>query len=622
MYTFLTTLPRPVKFGILLSVDLILVLLAYYLAFVLRLNDPWPISYMADTSGLLVLLLVGGIVLFFGLRLHAVKLGASETHAFSRTALWVTALMLLGTFANLAFDMGAPRTVPVIFGTLLLIFSTMARLAALNILSGLEYRSANRIPVAIYGAGAAGLQLVSALKKSREYKPALFVDDNVSLHGLIMAGLPVCPPEKLTKYLSAGRAQKVFLAIPTLEEDKKRVILKELAATGVEIKALPSYVEMIDGGGLVENLRPVSPEDLLGRDKILPDMPEIMKTYSGRSVLVSGAGGSIGSELCRQVVAAGARQLTLFEHSEFGLYQIEQELAPLAEASGVKLVPVLGSVTDPVVTQATLRREEVDIVLHAAAYKHVPLIEANELAGAENNVLGTRTMAQAAMAAGVRRFILVSTDKAVRPTNVMGATKRLAEMVIQDLQTRSDATIFSMVRFGNVLGSSGSVIPLFRKQIAAGGPVTLTHQDVTRYFMTIPEAARLVLLAGSYAEGGEVFVLDMGQPVKIRDLAARMIELSGLTVKDDANPRGDIEIALTGLRPGEKLYEELLIDAKTLPTPHPKILRAEEQHLSEIETARIVQGLTAALAQNDSTGVREVVQTWVAGYKRPDVSNS
>ena len=618
MYHFLTSLPRPAKFGILLTVDLLLLIAAYILALMLRLNEAWPVTALMGSADLLTLLVIAGIGLFFAFRLHAVKLAASETHAFSRTALWVTTLMLIGTLANVTFEMDAPRTVPVIFGAFLLIFSTMARLFAINLLGHLENRSLARMPVAIYGAGAAGIQLASALKKSREYRPALFVDDNATLHGLIMAGLPVKSPEDLPAQLHAGRAVKVFLAIPTLPDAKKRALLKTLTEMGTEVKALPSYIEMIDGGGLIENLRDVSPEDLLGREKILPDMPEIMETYAGRSVLVSGAGGSIGSELCRQIVNAGARQLTIYEHSEFALYQIEQELSPITATNGVQLVPVLGSVTDPILAQSTLKREEVDIVLHAAAYKHVPLIEANELAGAENNVLGTRVMASASIAAGVRRFILVSTDKAVRPTNVMGATKRLAELVIQDLQTRTEATVFSMVRFGNVLGSSGSVIPLFRKQIAAGGPITLTHRDVTRFFMTIPEAARLVLLAGSYAEGGEVFVLDMGQPVKIRDLAARMVELSGLTVKDKKNPTGDIAIELTGLRPGEKLYEELLIDAETLPTPHPKILRAEEDHLSEIETARIVQGLTSALKKHDSFAVRKVVETWVVGYHTPD----
>ena len=366
--------------------------------------------------------------------------------------------------------------------------------------------------------------------------------------------------------------------------------------------------------GEAAGLNELSADALLGRDKVDLDLPEISESYEGRSVFVSGAGGSIGSELARQVVAARARKVVLYEHSEYALYTVERALRPVAELYGIRLVPVLASVTDANRVQAVLRDEEVDIVLHAAAYKHVPLIEGNEIAGVFNNVIGTQVMAVAARSAGVRRFMLVSTDKAVRPTNIMGATKRLAELVVQDMQTRSEHTVFSMVRFGNVLGSSGSVIPLFREQIKAGGPITLTHTDVTRFFMTIPEEARLVLLAGSYAEGGEVFVLDMGEPVRILDLARRMIGQSGLRLRDDENPDGDIEIRFTGLRPGEKLFEELLIDARNLPTPHPKIMRAQEIKLSELEMARLVRDLTAAIELNDKNAVREIVRASVDGY--------
>lgn len=364
------------------------------------------------------------------------------------------------------------------------------------------------------------------------------------------------------------------------------------------------------GGGQAE----ISADALLERDKIELDLPEVSEAYEGRCVFVSGAGGSIGSELARQVVAAGARKVVLYDHSEYALYTIERELRQFADAHGVRLIPVLASVTDQKRAQAVLREQEVDIVLHAAAYKHVPMIEENEIAGVRNNVIGTQTMAVASRLAGVRRFMLVSTDKAVRPTNIMGATKRLAELVVQDMQTRSESTVFSMVRFGNVLGSSGSVIPLFREQIRTGGPITLTHADVTRYFMTIPEAARLVLLAGSFAEGGEVFVLDMGDPIRILDLARRMVSLSGLRLRDDDHPQGDIEVRFTGLRPGEKLFEELLIDARNLPTPHPKIMRAEEIKLSELEMARLLRDLTTAIDQNDKAAVRQIVQASVDGY--------
>ena len=383
---------------------------------------------------------------------------------------------------------------------------------------------------------------------------------------------------------------------------------------------LPSYPELMSSEGTLDRLQPVAAEALLGREKVALSTPEIAKTYAGRVIMVTGAGGSIGSELCRQMLHCRPAALVLFEQGEHNLYQIDQELRSEALAQGINVVARLGSVGDAGRLRQVMREQGVEIILHAAAYKHVPMVEENELEGARNNVLGTHVVAEAAAAEQIERFILVSSDKAVRPTNVMGATKRMAELVVQDIQTRHPQTKFAMVRFGNVLGSSGSILPLFQRQIAEGGPVTVTHEEITRYFMTIPEAARLVLTAGAYARGGDVFVLDMGKPQKIVDVARRMIELAGRTVRDPITGQGEIAIRITGLRPGEKLFEELLIDRESLrPTPHPKILRAQEVRLSQIEVAAMLRDVRRAIEGADAAALRAVIKARVDGYRPPDV---
>jgi FlaA1/EpsC-like NDP-sugar epimerase len=407
--------------------------------------------------------------------------------------------------------------------------------------------------------------------------------------------------------------------MPSVSPPKLAQIARRLQARGLDVQTVPSFSQLLGTEALVDTLTPVLPGQFLGRRPMDVALPSDSAAYQGKSVLVTGAGGSVGSELCRQLLSRAPRRIVLFDVSEIGLYSIERELSAAAEGSAVEIVPVLGSVTDARMARSVMAEHAVEVVFHAAAYKHVPLVEANPVAGVANNVLGTRILADAAHAAGVGRFILISTDKAVRPTNVMGATKRMAEIVLQDLARRSGGTVFSMVRFGNVLGSSGSVIPLFKEQIARGGPVTLTHEDVTRYFMTISEAVRLVLLAGSFddgegAGGGDVFVLDMGKPVKIRDLAIQMIEAAGYSVRDADHPDGDIEIVVTGLRKGEKLHEELLIGKGLLTTPHPKILRAREAGLSEIEVAQALRGLSAAVASGDGAAVRRIIAAHVEGF--------
>ncbi|HGG05655.1 MAG TPA: polysaccharide biosynthesis protein, partial [Aliiroseovarius sp.] len=490
-------------------------------------------------------------------------------------------------------------------------------ISGLYVLSFLTERSLHREPVAIYGAGSAGIQLALALRQSSEVCPKFFVDDNPQLKGLMIAGLPVFAPEKLEKCVSSYQIKHVLIAMPSVSQIRRDELVKSLSHLPVEVRILPSYIDMIENKGLLTSFRTVSPDELLGRNKVDLDIPEIAKTYIGRVIMVTGAGGSIGSELCRQILECKPARIILFERSEFNLYSIDRELRDLAKKFGISVVSRLGSVTDKARVSAVIAEENVEIILHAAAYKHVPLVEENKLEGARNNVLGTQIVALCAAEAEIERFILISTDKAVRPTNVMGATKRMAELVVQDIQTRHQKTKFAMVRFGNVLGSSGSVLPLFQKQIQAGGPVTVTHANVTRFFMTIPEASRLVLLAGAYAKGGDVFVLDMGEPLKIIDVARQMIELSGRTVKDPLTGVGDIAIIVTGLRPGEKLYEELLLDDDSLrPTPHAKILRAEEAMLSQIEVASMLRELNRALSENDPDRLFRLIQERVEGFHR------
>lgn len=409
---------------------------------------------------------------------------------------------------------------------------------------------------------------------------------------------------------------RVLLAMPSAARPQLARISRRLEDLGLDVQALPSFAALAGkGDSLVKQLVPVTPDRFLGRAALDTELPGGAETYQGRSILVTGAGGSIGSELCRQLLSCRPRRIVLLEISELALYNIDQELRTLAEKIGVDVVSALGSVGDAAIVRRLLSRHEIEIVLHAAAYKHVPIVENNAVAGFSNNVIGTWVLATAAAEARVKRFILISSDKAVRPKNMMGASKRLAEVVIQDLASRrqGSGTIFSMVRFGNVMGSSGSVIPLFHDQIARGGPVTLTHREVTRFFMTIPEAARLVLVAGGFAQGGDVFVLDMGDPISIYDLARQMIEAQGYRVKDADTPDGDIEIVLTGLRPGEKLHEELLIGEGRLTTPHPKILQARETHLSEIEVAACLKALRNALAEGDDDVLRDIVARWVEG---------
>lgn len=580
--------------------------------------------FWADPSQVLIVLVVMGLVtplVVAVVGLDRVKLTAPEMMSGLRVSIAAGALALLATAVMILIGLDHAVSVAVIFASLFALFATGARIGALHLLRWVIGRTgpADQKTIAIYGAGAAGMQLAAALSQACEARPVFFVDDNPKLYGLTICGLQVFAPSKLPILVARYRVEQIVLAAPSMEPPRREVVVRQLRRHKVEVRVLPSFADMLTGRGPPGEITPVAPEQLLGRDKVALDTPEIAKAYAGRVIMVTGAGGSIGSELCRQLLGCRPAGIVLFDHSEFHLYQVQRDLSDLAAAAGIRLVARLGSVTDGLRVRRVIDDSGAEIILHAAAYKHVPMVEDNPLAGAKNNVLGTRTLAKAAMEAGIERFILVSSDKAVRPANVMGATKRMAELVVQDLQTRHGQTRSAIVRFGNVLGSSGSVLPLFQSQIAKGGPVTVTHPEVTRFFMTMPEAARLVLLAGAFAKGGEVFVLDMGAAQRVMDIARRMIHLAGRQEKDPVTGKGDIAIKITGLRPGEKLHEELLIDRGSLiETPHPKILRAKEVKLSQIEVAGLVRQLERAIADGDRDLLDGVIRDRIEAMPRTD----
>lgn len=474
-----------------------------------------------------------------------------------------------------------------------------------------------KMAVAIYGAGQAGIQLANALRPGDEYTPTIFIDDNKQLQNTTIAGIRVHSPVDLERLAKKHDIKAVLLAMPSISRPEQKRILDALETLMLKIKITPPIQSLVKGNARVEDVRQIEIEDLLSRDPVAPDRRLLDVNIRGKSVFVSGAGGSIGSELCRQIMMLSPRRLALFDISEFALYTIEQELRLFIRAHDLdtELLPFIGSVMDFEKCKDIFLTCEVDTVYHAAAYKHVPLVEHNPVEGIRNNAFGTLNIAKAANAAKVRSFVLISTDKAVRPTNVMGATKRLAELVLQAFARQSTHTRFCMVRFGNVLGSSGSVVPLFRQQIAAGGPITLTHPDITRYFMTIPEAAQLVLQAGAMGEGGDVFVLDMGQPVRIADLAVRMVHLSGQEVKTPATPEGSIEIKYVGLRPGEKLYEELLIGTNVTGTEHPLIMRAQEAEIAWPFLDIMLKQIEDACVRGDQEAIRQQLGKIVSEYQ-------
>ena len=510
-----------------------------------------------------------------------------------------------------------PRTVPVIYFTITTLAIGATRLGARWLLLGrTEYFK--KYPVAIFGAGAAGIGLHSALIHGREQSVVAFIDDDEKLHGRKIRNVPVYSSEDLEQVFAKHDIKALLLALPSASRARRLKLVEKATAHGVRVLTVPTLAELDDGTASVGQLRPVKVDDLLGRTPVAANEELMHRHIAGKSVLVTGAGGSIGSELCRKIIDAGPTRLVLLDQCEHNLYAIEKEIRHAIAKRGTEMLleTSLGSVNDRVLLERVLVAQRIETVYHAAAYKHVPMVEKHETAGVETNVFGTLIAAQAAVNAGVKAFIFVSTDKAVRPTSVMGASKRLAEMILQSMNDISHGrTVFSMVRFGNVLGSSGSVIPLFQEQLERGGPVTVTHAEMVRYFMTIPEAAQLVIQAGAMAKGGEVFVLDMGEPVKIIDLAKNMIRLAGRTLRNEDHPTGEIEIQITGMRPGEKLYEELLISSNATSTEHASIGLAHEPFESWNSLEAKLDRLQTAVDQRDDGVVRRLLGELVGGYE-------
>ena len=601
---------RGYKQALLLAVDLVVVVIAFVIVGLLDGASGGEVEPRAARLGALAVLLVVGAVGSWVLGLPKVQLKSYEARGMARSAALGAFLGVAAWGVDLWFTLGMTGSGPLLLASLFMIGSVLARLLMLRLVRGLYRLDVAVSNVLIYGAGTTGMQLALALRPDSGTRVVGFVDDNQVLQSASVAGLPVFAPGAIASVAQRRKVRRVLLAMPSVSRPKLARIARRLGDLGLEVQSVPSFAQLVGDEQLVGTLKKVLPDAFLARKALDDTLLGARDAYAGKSVLVSGAGGSIGSELCRQLLLCNPAALVLLDSSEHALYQVHGELTDMAPQQAGRIVPVLGTVTDRRSVAAALRAHDVQIVLHAAAYKHVPLVEANALAGIVNNVFGTATLARAAVAAGVTRFVLVSTDKAVRPAGVMGATKRLAELVIANLARAAragashSATVFCMVRFGNVLGSSGSVIPRFQEQITSGGPVTLTHADVTRYFMTIQEATQLVLRAGAMARGGEVFLLDMGEPVHVADLARRMIEAAGYTLRDDANPSGDIEIAITGLRPGEKLAEQLAITHRQSATTHPKIVVAEEVGLSAPQVDTALTELHRAVAKGDVGAAR------------------
>ncbi len=614
-------LPRNIKRIIAILVDIGLCVFTVWLAYYLRLGEFVSLS---NNNGFIAIALSIGIAL----PIFAILGFYRAIFRYSGWPALLTVAKAIGLYGLLYASIitvigvaGVPRTVGMIQPILLLLFVGASRALA-RVWLGDQYqrilKRASRPKVLIYGAGKAGRQLVQALSNSHEMQVVGFLDDDDRLKGHVLNNQPIFDPADLANLVSTLKIDNVLLAIPSVSRKRRNEILAQIQTVPVAVRALPSLVNLAQGKISISDLHELDIDDLLGREPVVPNYILLAKNLRSKVVMVTGAGGSIGSELCRQILSVGPSKLLLIEQSEFALYTIHQELEERLYGRDIVLVPLLASVQDSHRMCEIMSNWKPDTVYHAAAYKHVPLVEHNPAEGIKNNVFGTLHVAQAAAENGVTNFVLISTDKAVRPTNIMGASKRLAEMVLQALAANTLGTKFSIVRFGNVLDSSGSVVPKFRQQILDGGPITLTHPEITRYFMTIPEAAQLVIQAGAMAKGGDVFVLDMGRPIKIMDLAYQMIKLSGLTVKDEHNPDGDIDIEISGLRPGEKLYEELLIGNNPKPTSHSHIMKAHEEFVPWIDLKVKLNLLKIALNVNDVDLIRLIMKQLVTDFVSSD----
>ncbi|EKM93878.1 nucleotide sugar epimerase/dehydratase WbpM [Stutzerimonas degradans] len=637
-------LPRRQKRLIQVATDVLLVWFALWLAFFVRLGEAGfvePLSGHAWLFGIAPLLSIPFFVRFGMYRAVMRYFGNDALMAIVKAVTLSALTLSLAVYWRSEVPKVIPRSMVFNYWWLSLVLIGGLRLVMRHYFMGdwfspasltkFKGKDAGLPKVAVYGAGAAGNQLVAALRMGRAMRPMAFIDDDPNLYNRTIAGLRVYSPKHIQQMIDETGTDQILLAIPSVSRARRREVLEMLEPFPLHVRSVPGFMDLASGRVKVEDIQEVDIADLLGRDAVPPQQTLFERCIRGQVVMVTGAGGSIGSELCRQILSNQPQTLLLFEHSEFNLYSIHIELERAIERAAlpVRLVPILGSIRNPERLLDVMRTWQVETIYHAAAYKHVPMVEHNVAEGVLNNVLGTLNTAQAAVQAGVANFVLISTDKAVRPTNVMGSTKRVAEMVLQALSREAapvlfgcddavhhvNKTRFTMVRFGNVLGSSGSVIPRFYQQIRSGGPVTVTHPKITRYFMTIPEAAQLVIQAGSMGQGGDVFVLDMGQPVRIAELAEKLIHLSGMSIRSEKSPHGDIAIEYTGLRPGEKLYEELLIGDNVSPTEHPMIMTANEEYLSWDQLKVLLSRLMAAVDEDDYPQVRQLLREVVSGYK-------
>ena len=635
----LLRLPRVAKQATVFAIDIWMAIAAVWLAFYLRIDQIGaPVKEQAYAYFLAVALFVP-IFVRLGLYRAIFRYAGIPAVAATAFAVLIYGIFFFLTLLWMRWD-GVPRSVGLIQPILFLLLAGGWRICArywLSSASDASHRNKTKNYLLIYGAGDAGVQTASALTGMREFMVRGFVDDDSGKVGRTINGMPIISPEEIEQFIQRHKVSDILLAIPSLDRVRRKEIIEKLQLLPVHVRSLPGMLDLASGKVTVTDFQELDIEDLLGRDPVMPDAQLLARNLADKVVLVTGAGGSIGSELCRQIILERPQKLVLVEHNEYGLYAIHRDLELLCKEQqlSVDIIPQLGSIRNLRRLRAIFGKYQPHTVYHAAAYKHVPLVQANPSEGILNNIFGTLNVARVAIEHGVEQFVLISTDKAVRPTNVMGASKRMAELALQALASSNtvdfgpvdeqprghglpNRTCFCMVRFGNVLGSSGSVVPLFRSQLRAGGPLTVTHTEVTRYFMTIPEAAQLVLQAGAMGEGGDVFVLDMGKPVKIVDLARRMIRLSGMTVKDDAHASGDIEIKVVGLRPGEKLYEELLIGDNPEATAHPRIMKAHEQFLTWDQLLPHLLTLRAAAKAADADAINDVLKQLVSGYVRSD----
>ncbi len=614
----LVSASKNIKKSILYVYDTISLIIALWGSFVLRVADFWPESYLRESAWMFLIIPIFGLFLFNFLGLYKVVVRYAGSYAIWIIIKSIVILALSILFVDAVLDFPfLPRTVAIGFAIIAFILIGGGRFAFRNYYNWLQKHYVDKQSVLIYGAGAAGVRLTSGMTGDCEFYPCGYLDDDVALWGKMIKGLRVYSPDSISGLIEHYKVHRVFIALPSVDISRKSAIIKSLEKYPVHVQTLPTIDEIANGGVSLDLLREIELEELLGREPVPARMDLVTESLFEKNVLITGAGGSIGSELCRQVIKAGPRSVILYELSEFSLYQVDQSLRCIKASEGIDLpvYPLLGSVCDEQRIAEVIQRFNVQTIYHAAAYKHVPIVEHNVLQGIVNNAFGTKVVAEQAALLNVERFVLISTDKAVRPTNVMGATKRLAETILQNLALIDGCeTKFSMVRFGNVLGSSGSVVPLFREQIKNGGPVTVTHPEITRYFMTIPEAASLVIQAGSMGENGDVFVLDMGDSIKILDLAKRMIKLTGYSVSTSGPDADSIEIIFTGLRPGEKLYEELLIGDDVTSTVHPKIMRAREEIIASDKLELLLVELQNAIARADSGKARALLQSNIPGF--------